>query len=53
MKRDQWLKKCRRRWARVVRLRDKGLTFVEIGEIMDVTRQRASQMYYSGIKENE
>lgn len=47
MRRAKYLKQFYDRWARVVRLRDeKGLSFQEIGERMNISRQRASQMYY-------
>lgn len=51
MKRDIYLNRFKKRWARVVLLRDeKGLTFEEIGKKFKppITRQRASQMYKQG-----
>jgi len=49
MKRDKFLAQFHKRWNRVIKLREKGKTWQEIGDALGVSRQRAAQLYKQGI----
>ena len=47
MKRAKYLAKYHKRWDRVAKMYQKGMTFEEIGKKLGCTRQWASKMYQS------